>query len=174
MTPLIDQLNADLKTALRAGDEPRKNTLRQTLAGIQQARLEKRAAAAAAARKKLGRELTETEYTELEQTALDENEVLAVLQKQAKACREAIADALQANRADLIGANEAEIQIIEGYLPKAFTRAELVELAQAAIAEAGATELKQQGAVMKLLTPRTKGRADGKLVNEIVRELLNH
>lgn len=81
-------------------------------------------------------------------------------------------DAEKAGRADLVAANEAELRIIEGYLPKQLSRAEVAALAQAAIAEAGATDLKQLGAVMKLLTPRTKGQADGRLVNEVVRELL--
>ena len=63
--------------------------------------------------------------------------------------------------------------MLEAYLPKALTRDELVELARAAIQEAGVSDAKGLGAVMKILTPRTKGRADGKLVNDVVRELLN-
>ncbi|MGH2522587.1 MAG: GatB/YqeY domain-containing protein, partial [Anaerolineales bacterium] len=103
---------------------------------------------------------------------LGEAEVLAVLQKEAKSRRESIADAQKAGRDDLVADNQAELRLIEGYLPQPLAREELVEMAKAAIAEAGATDLKQLGAVMKLLTPRTKGRADGKLVNEVVRELL--
>jgi uncharacterized protein len=111
---------------------------------------------------------------DLEKTALDDNEVVAVLQKEAKARREAIADAQQAGRPDLVAANEAELRFLEVYLPQMLTREALVELARAAIAEAGVADVKGQGAVMKLLAPRTKGRADGRLVSDIVRELLTH
>jgi uncharacterized protein YqeY len=167
---LKDQLNLDLKTALKSGDETRRNTLRLVLAGIKQAEVDKRAVVAK--QKSKGGELAEAQLAELEKVGVEDSEVIAVLQKEAKARRESIADAQKANRTDLIAANEAELKIIEGYLPQALTREELVELTRAAIAEAGATDIKHLGAVMKLLTPRTKGRADGKLVNDVVRELL--
>lgn len=147
---LRDQLTDDLKTALKSGDETRKGTLRLLLAALKQAEIDKRPAG-----------------------ALDEGEVLAVIQKEAKSRRESIADAQKANRADLVAMNETELHVIESYLPKQLTREELVELARAAIAETGAGGPQQMGAVMKLLTPRTKGRADGKLVSDVVRELLS-
>ncbi|MBF8282165.1 MAG: hypothetical protein A2W37_12320 [Chloroflexi bacterium RBG_16_63_12] len=147
---LRDQLTGDLKTALKSSDETRKGTLRLLLAALKQAEIDKRPAG-----------------------ALDEGEVLAVIQKEAKSRRESIADAQKANRADLVAMNETELHVIESYLPKQLTREELVELARAAIAETGAGGPQQMGAVMKLLTPRTKGRADGKLVSDVVRELLS-
>jgi uncharacterized protein YqeY len=168
---LRDTLNDDLKAAMRSGDEVRKTTLRQLLAGLRQAGLDKRTAAARALGH--GAELTEAQLASLDQVAIDETEAVAVLQKEAKAHRESIADAAKAGRADLVAANEAELRIIESYLPQQMTREEVTALAQAAIAEAGATSAKQLGAVMKILTPRTKGRADGRLVNEVVRELLS-
>ncbi len=146
---LRDQINNDLKAALKSSAAPRRDTLRLLLAAIQQIEIDKRPAG-----------------------ALAEGEVLAVVQKEAKARREAIADAQKAHRTDLVAANEAELQIIESYLPQQLTRDELVELARTAIAEAGVTDSKQMGAVMKLLTSRTQGRADGKLVSDVVRELL--
>ena len=167
---LKDNLNQDLKAALRAGDEMGKSTLRQLLAGVKQAELERRAAEA----KKLSQdgELSAAQLRELEQFSLADPEVISVIQKEAKARRESIADAEKAGRADLVSANQAELALLESYLPQQLTRDELVALAKAAIAEAGAADLKQQGAVMKLLAPRTKGQADGKLVSDIVRELL--
>ena len=144
---LKDQLNADLKDALKSGDETRKITLRSLLAAIKQVEIDG-------------------------QTTLDEPAIHAILQKEAKSRRESIADAQKAERADLVAAGEAELKFIEAYLPQMLTRDELEALAQAAIAEAGVTDVKQLGAVMKLLTPRTKGRADGKLVNEVVRQIL--
>jgi uncharacterized protein len=171
---LLEQLNADLITALKAGDEVRKGVLRQVLAGVKQARLDKRTAQAVAVRKQQKSDLTEAQLAELDQTAVEESEVVAVLQKEAKGHRESIADAEKANRPDLVAANAAELKVLESYLPQLLSRAELVELARAAIAEAGVTDAKGQGQVMKILAPRTKGRADGKLVTEVVRELLNH
>jgi uncharacterized protein YqeY len=163
-----DQLNRDLKDAMRAGDEVRKTTLRQLLAGLRQAQLDKRTAAAQGK----GAELSAEQMQALDRLDIDEAEAEAVLQKEAKAHRESIADAAKAERADLVAANEAELRIIEAYLPKQLSRDEVRSLAQAAIAESGAADLKQIGAVMKLLTPRTKGLADGRMVNEVVRELL--
>jgi uncharacterized protein len=170
---LLEQLNADLKTALKAGDEVRKGVLRQVLAGVKQTILEKRTAQALAMRKQQAEDLTPAQLADLDKTAVEESEVLAVLQKEAKGHRESIADAEKANRPDLVAANAAELKVLESYLPQLLTRAALVELAQAAIAEAGVTDAKGLGAVMKILAPRTKSRADGKLVNEVVRELLN-
>ena len=163
-----DQLNRDLKDAMRANDEVRKITLRQLLAGLRQAQLDKRTAAAAGK----GAELSAEQMAALDRIDIDETEAAAVLQKEAKAHRESIADAAKAGRADLMAANEAELAVIEAYLPKQLSRDEVRALAQAAIAEAGVADVKQIGAVMKLLTPRTKGLADGRLVNEVVRELL--
>lgn len=165
---LKDQLNRDLKDAMRANDEVRKITLRQLLAGLRQAQLDKRTAAAAGKGAELGAE----QMAALDRIDIDETEAAAVLQKEAKAHRESIADAAKAGRADLMAANEAELAVIEAYLPKQLSRDEVRALAQAAIAEAGVADVKQIGAVMKLLTPRTKGLADGRLVNEVVRELL--
>jgi uncharacterized protein YqeY len=167
---LKDQLNADLKAAMKAGDDTRKTALRQLLAGIRQGELEKRTAAARALVHQGA--LTEGQMAQLDQTSLDETETMAAIQREAKLRRESMADAERAGRPDLVAANAAELRIIESYLPQALTRDEIVALARTAIAEAGASDLKHLGAVMKLLTPRTKGRADGRLVNEVVRELL--
>jgi len=144
---LKDQLNDDLKAAMRSGDEPRKNAVRLLLAAVKQVEIDQR-------------------------VTLDDAGISGVLQKEAKGRRESIADAHKAGRADLVAGYETELRIIESYLPRQLTRDELVEMAKTAIAEAGATDAKQIGAVMKLLTPHTKGQADGKLVSEIVRELL--
>lgn len=145
--PIKEQLTNDLKAAMKGGEEVRKNAVRALQAAIKQVEIDKR-------------------------TSLSEEDLLALIQKEAKSRRESILDAQKADRADLVAGYEAELAIIESYLPKGLTREELVEMAKAAITEAGATDAKQQGAVMKILAPRTKGRADGKLVNEIVRELL--
>jgi uncharacterized protein YqeY len=164
------RLNDDLKTAMRSGDDVARIALRQLLAGIRQAELEQRTAQV----KDRGRAnpLTEADLAALEQISLDDAGVVAVLHKEAKALKESIADAERAGRADLVDANRASLGLVESYLPRQLTRDEIAALARAAIAEAGATDVKQLGAVMKLLSPRVKGVADGRLVNEVVRELL--
>jgi len=167
---LTDQLNADLKDAMKAGEDARKTGIRMLLAALKQARFDKRAVIAK--QKSAGGELTAEQMTELENIALDEAEAISIIQKEAKARREALVDAQKANRAEAIAENETALKIIEAYLPKQLTREELVALARAAIAEAGVSDLKQIGVVMKIITPRTKGLADGKLVNEVVREVL--
>jgi hypothetical protein len=167
---LKQRLNQDLHEALKSGDAARRNVVRLLLAAVKQAELDKRAALA----KQMGKggELSAGQLAELGQVALSDDELLGVIQKEARVRRESLAEAQSARRADLVAANEAELRLIESYLPQPLTQAELVALAQAAIAEVGATELKHLGLVMKVLAPRTKGRADGKRVSEVVRELL--
>jgi uncharacterized protein YqeY len=142
-----DQLQSDLKDAMRAGDVMRKNTLRMALSAIKLAEIEKN-------------------------NPLDENAVLAVIQKEVKSRREAIADAERAGRPDLIQAAEQEISLLEPYLPKALDPAELETLARQAIQEAGATSLKEMGQVMKILMPTLQGRATGDQASQVVRRLL--
>ena len=166
---LKETLNGALKDAMRSGAEVKKTTLRLLMAAIRQGELETRMTAV----KKLGGNPTDAQLKELETIALDDATVLGIIQKEAKSRREAMAEAEKANRPDLVADNQAELEVLEAYLPKALTREELVELARAAIHEAGVTDIKGQGAVMKILSPRTKGRADGKLVNDVVRELLS-
>lgn len=144
---LKDQLQSDLKDAMRAGDVLRKNTLRMALSAIKLAEIEKN-------------------------NPLDENAVLAVIQKEVKSRRESIADAERAGRPDLIQATEQEISLLEHYLPKALDPAELETLARQAIQEAGATSLKEMGQVMKILMPQLQGRATGDQASQIVRRLL--
>ena len=95
---LKDTLNGELKDAMRSGAEVRKTTLRQVLAAIRHAELEQRTAAV----KKIGGEPTDAQIKELESLALTDTDIVAVIQKEAKARREAIADAEKASRPDLV------------------------------------------------------------------------
>ena len=145
---VYDQLMADLRTALREQDELRKGTIRMALAAIKYARVAKNA-------------------------DLTDEEMLAVLQKEVKQRQESIVEYKRGGRDDLVAQETAEIGILEPYLPKMMDRQEIAEAARAAIAEVGADNPKQMGQVMRVLMPRVHGRADGRLVNEIVRELLS-
>jgi hypothetical protein len=128
------KLENALKEAMRAGDEVKKRTVRMALAAIKQVEIDR-------------------------QVSLDEAAVLAILQKEIKTRREALEEARQANRPDLVAEAEAEIAVVNVFLPQAFSADELKALAEAAIAEAGASSLADTGKVMKLLMPRIQGRA---------------
>jgi uncharacterized protein YqeY len=141
------QLEAALKESLRSGDEVRKNTIRMALSAVK---------------------LTEIEKG----NPLDEIGIASILQKEVKSRQESIADAQRANRSDLIVAAEAEIAILEGYLPKAMSSEELEALAHQAIQETGATSVREMGQVMKILMPRLQGRASGDQASQVVRQLL--
>ncbi len=132
---------------MRASDETRKTALRSVIAGIKLAKVEK-------------------------QAELTDDDVQAVIRKEIKSHRESIADAQKASRADLAAQSEAIIAILESFLPKQFSRDEIIAQAQAVIAEVGASSPVDMGKVMKVLQPKLKGLADGKLVSDVVKELL--
>ncbi len=132
---------------MRAKDDLRKRTLRMALAAIQLAEVEKRG-------------------------ALDEVGVAGILRKEIKSREETIVDARRAERPDLVAASEAEIGVLQGYLPQAMDPIELERLARQAITEVGASGPQDLGKVMKVLVPRLEGRASGKTVSDLVRDLL--
>lgn len=145
---LKEKIMEDLKAALRTGDERRKSTLRMLRSAIR--------------------------YREVDvQHPLSEEEVLEVIAKQVKQRRDSIEEYKKGGRQDLVDEETAELEILSAYLPRQFTSEEIEGLAQEAIAQVGATDVKQMGMVMKVLMPQVKGRADGKLVGEVVRRLLS-
>jgi uncharacterized protein YqeY len=140
-------LDDALKAAIRSNDEARKRTIRMALTNIRLAEVDKGA-------------------------PLDESGVQAILFKEIKSQRESIADAERAGRPDLVAGAQQEIAILEGFLPKGMPPEELDALARQAIADAGATSIKDMGQVMKLLMPRLQGRASGDQASQAVRRLL--
>ena len=143
---LKERLQEDLKAALRARDERRKSVIRLSLAAITN--------------------------VEIEKGELDEGEVAAILHNQANRRRDTIKELKEFERNDLLADEEAELAILEDYLPALLSREEIADEARRVIDAVGATGPKQMGAVMGQLMPQLKGRADGRLVNEVVRELL--
>ena len=141
------QLNDSMKDAMKTGDEVRKRTVRMALAAVKQAEVDKR-------------------------IELDDTAVINLLQKEVKNRRESLEEAKKANRADLIDANEAEIKVLEAFLPKAMPAEELRALVQAAITETGATSPSDMGKVMKVVMAKVAGRAPNDMVSATVRELL--
>ena len=141
------QLNESMKDAMKSGDKVRKLTVSMVLAAIKQVEVDKR-------------------------TTLDDLAVTALIQKEIKNRREAIEEAKKANRPDLIAENEAEIKVLEVFLPKAMPAEELRALVQAAIAETGASAPGDMGKVMKVVMPKVAGRAPNDMISATVKELL--
>jgi hypothetical protein len=106
-----------------------------------------------------------------ERKDLTDDDVMNIVKKEIKSRQETIVDLEKAGRE--ISQPQAELAILNAYLPSQMDQAEVEKLAKAAIAEVGASSAKEMGNVMKVLMPRLKGRADGKLVNDVVRSLLS-
>lgn len=144
---LKEQLKQDTIDASKSGDNRRRDILRMVQAAIKQVEIDDR-------------------------VTLDEAGVEQVLTKQAKQRRESIAEYTKAGRDDLVEQEQYELGIIEAYLPQMMSREEIEVLVKQAIADTGATSSKDMGKVMGKLMPQVKGKADGRLVNEVVRDLL--
>lgn len=104
---------------------------------------------------------------------LDDNELLDVVAKEVKMRRDSLDEFRKADRPELLATLEQEIAILMEYLPEQMSEAEVRTLVIQAVADAQAASVKDMGKVMALLMPKVKGRADGKLVNTIVKELLS-
>jgi len=143
-----ERLLDDLKTAMREKDTLRKDMLQIIRAAILQIEKDTR-------------------------QPLDENGIAEVMAKEYKKRVETIQELEGSNRTDILDKNRAEMAIIEAYLPKQLSEAEIEDLVRQAISHSGAQSARDMGQVMKILMPDVKGRADGKLVNQIVKRLLN-
>ncbi len=141
------QIQQDMKTAMRTGDTQTRDTLRLLSAAIKQVEVDER-------------------------QVLDDTAVQAIVMKQAKQRRESIIEYEKAGRDDLAATEKVELAVIEKYLPQMMSKEEIIALAQPIIADMGANDPKQMGAIMGRLMPQVKGKADGKLVNQVIRELL--
>jgi uncharacterized protein len=146
---LKDRLVEDMKVAMKAKEEGklRLSVIRLARAAIKNAEIDKK-----------------TEFTDAE--------VIEILAREVKMRRDAIIEFEKANQPDTVDTLNQEISILMDYLPQQLSEEEIRQMAQEIITQAGAQGLKDLGKVMGAITPKTKGRADGKLVNQIVRELL--
>jgi uncharacterized protein YqeY len=176
---LKEQLRADLKESMRSGDAERRTVIRGIMAAVKEAELRKRETLVREALRKHGTEhedaigaIIESENIE-QRSELDDAEIQAIVQKLVKQRQDSIADARQADRPDIAEAEQAEITILEGYLPRQLSREEIEAAVRAAIERAGASGMKDMGRVMGPLMDELKGRADGKVVSEVVREQLS-
>ena len=145
--PMRERLDDDLKSAMRAGDVPRRALLRYLLSAVHNQEIEKKG-------------------------ALDDEAITGLLGRQAQQRRDSIEAFRKGGRDDLVAKEEAELALIVEYLPQQLTDDEVRELAAKAIADAGASGPRDMGRVMGALMPQVRGRADGKTVSTAVSELL--
>lgn len=140
-------LQAALKAAMLNKDNNRRDVIRMTLSAIKQMEIDTR-------------------------RDLSAEDAVAVLQKEAKTRRESIEEMERAGQVEAAARARADLAILEAFLPRQLTRAEIEALAREAVAQTGAAGAQDMGKVMGALMPRVKGLADGSLVNQVVRELL--
>ncbi len=148
---LQSQVDNDIKDAMRARDMTRLNALRMLKAAMKNAAIEKGGA----------------------ESVLDDVEAAAAIRKQIKQRQDAIEGFEKGDRPELAANERAEIEVLSAYLPKALSPEEVAQLVKEAIAEAGATSKQQMGAVMKIVTAKAAGRADGKTLSAAVQKLLS-
>jgi uncharacterized protein YqeY len=152
---LKDQLNADLRDAMRSGEETRKTTLRLLLTAVRNAEIPAEGATAS------------------QRTDLDDDAVLNIVRREVKQRRDSIDAYTKANRPDLAAKEEAEVAVLSVYLPQQMSREEITSAVRAVIERFGATGPADKGKVMPAVMAELKGRAEGREINAVVTELLS-
>lgn len=144
---LKEQLLQDMKEAMKEKDAIRKNTVQLVRSGVLQIEKDK-------------------------QIELDDEGILDVISKELKKRRDSIPDFEKSGREDLLENLNKEIEVLLGYLPKQLTEDEIKAVVEEAVAECGASTMKDMGKVMALVSPKVKGRADNKIVSGFVKQML--
>ena len=147
MVMIKDRIREDMKAAMRAHDAARLSTIRLLLAAIKQREID-------------------------EHIEANDNQVIEVIAKMVKQRRDSVEQYRAGNREDLAQKEQAEIDVLSGYLPKAMTEAEIAEVVDAAIAEVGLKGMAAMGKVMALVKPKVAGRADLGKVSQLIRAKL--
>ncbi len=145
---LKQKLSDDLKQAMRSGDTLKKSAIRMLMAAINNAEIAR-------------------------QAKLEDSDIFGVIAKEVRQRHESIEAFKKGNRQDLVDKEEAELAVLQGYLPQQMSREEVVLAAKKVIAEVGAEGPGDKGKVMPRLIAQLKGRADGREINEVVSELLS-
>ena len=145
---LKQKLSDDLKQAMKDGDTKKRSVLRLLLSSVHNAEISK-------------------------QSALDNSDVLGIIAKEVKQHHESIDAFKLGNRSDLVEKEESELAILQAYMPQQMTREEIIEAVREVITRVGAQGPADKGKVMKELMPAMKGKADGKVINDVVTELLS-
>jgi uncharacterized protein YqeY len=145
---LSQRLQRDLQQAIRDKDGNRKSAIRLVRAAILNEQIAK-------------------------QRELADEDILEIIRKEIKQHRESLSEFEKGQRADLVTEEQEQLAVLLSYLPPQMSRSEIVGAAQQAIAEVQPSGPEQLGQVMRILMPRVRGKADGKTVNEVVKELLS-
>ncbi len=145
--PLLERIEVDLKDALKRSDRLKVSVLRMIKASIKNKEIEKG-------------------------SPLSDEEIISVLTSLSKQRRESIEEFRRAGREELVEKETAELSVLQSYMPEQLSEEELNDIINSAIQESGATSVRDIGKVMKIVMPRVKGRADGKVVNQKVRAIL--
>ena len=144
-----EQLTADMKEAMKSHDKDRLSVIRFVRGAIRQAEIDGG------------------------HKELSDEDVIGVISKEVKMRKDSLEEFRKGDRQDLVAQTEAEIAVLMPYLPQQLSEEEIRTFVKEAVEKSGASSQKDMGKVMGLLMPKVKGRADGKLVNSIVREMLN-
>jgi uncharacterized protein YqeY len=147
-SPLQQKLTDDLKQAMKGGDTVKRSVIRLVMAAIKNAEIAK-------------------------QKALEDSDILGVIAKEIRQRKESIEAFKEGNRPELAANEEAEMAILEAYMPAQMSRDEIVAEARKVIEEVGAESIRDKGKVMPQLIAKLKGKADGREINEVVTELLS-
>lgn len=147
MDELKTRVKDDMKAAMKAKDKGRLNVIRMILAGIKQIEVDER-------------------------IELDDARIIVVLDKMLKQRRESIKQFNAAGRTDLTEIEEAEVLVIQGYLPQALTEGEIQGMVEKAVADSGAESIKDMGKVMGIVRPQMVGRADMSVVSAVIKNRL--
>ena len=145
---LKQKLADDLKQAMREGDKVKRSAIRLAIAAIKNTEIAR-------------------------QTTLEDGDILGVIAKEIRQRKESIEAFKQGGRQELVAQEEAEMAVLEQYLPQQMSRDEIIAEARRVIDEVGAESIRDKGKVMPQLIARLKGRADGREINEVVTELLS-
>lgn len=144
---LKQKLQEDLKTSMKNKDTLRKSVITLIRSSIKQVEVDKR-------------------------IELNDDDVIDIISKQLKQRNDSLEQFLDAGREDLVEETRSEIEVLKEYLPQQLSEEELNEIVKQTISELGATSMKDMGKIMSVIKPKTKGRADGKLINKLVKENL--
>ncbi len=148
MAELLKKLQDEMKAAMKSGDKERLSTIRMLISEIKKVQIDKK-------------------------KELSDEEIVEIIQRYAKQRKESIKQYREAGREDLAEKEEKELKIVQEFLPEQFSEEEIGKIVDEAIAETGASSMKDMGKVMKIVMEKVKGRAEGSVVSSIVKKKLS-
>lgn len=161
---LKEKLSQDQKDSLRAGDSQRRSVIGMVLSAIKNREFDKRA--------KLSKDITDV--AELDKASLlNDEEIIEVISSEIKKRKDSISQFEAGGRPELAEGEKKEIEMLSPYMPEQIPEEELRNIVKETISESGATSIKDMGKVIGAIMPKVKGRADGQVVSQMVKEILS-